>query len=264
MEVTITSPEVLRVVALGGADPSGGAGIARDASMLASIGVTPILIPTALTVQDRDGVAEIEPVSPEVIARSLAVALDAGANAVKLGMLHRRDVVEAISSVLARTRVPVVLDPVLRASSGGALAEDDLIPALKTLMPLVTVITPNHAEADALVGNSGASGQDLVDLGWAAVLLTGGDQDGQEAIDQLVTADWTRELIAPRVSGQSPRGTGCALASLIAAALAGGDDLEQGCRRAKGQLHDRIRRSRDGLLAIRDPEVWPHAAHPFE
>ena len=257
-----------RVLAIGGLDPSGGSGIGRDAATLAQAGATPLLVATAITVQEDGGVARIEPVAGDVVAAGIAVAMRRGVGAVKLGMLHRLEVVEAVAEGIAGAGVPVVLDPVLSASSGDALSDPGLERALSRLQAWTTVVTPNLDEARRLLGDPAldapSAARALVDAGWSAALVTGGDRDGEEAIDELATPSWSRTLGAPRVSGRSPRGTGCAFASLIAAGLAKGDDLETACRTAKGQLRRMILDAHEGLLGSGVRTVWPYAGHPFE
>lgn len=254
----------MRVAAVGGIDPTGGSGIGRDAATLAAVGVTPITIATAATVQGALGVARIEPIDPTLVAEQLVAAVKAGARAIKLGMLHRAAIVEAIEPVLSGARIPVVFDPVLAASAGGALAEPDLLGRLDLLQPVVTLVTPNLLEARLLLGDprieAAAAADALLGGGWRGVLVTGGDQD---ATDHLAVGADRHRLHGIR-HPELVRGTGCALASLIAASLAARLELEEACRVAKGQLGRAIRASRNGLLSLRDEPAWALAGHPFE
>lgn len=259
-----TSPDPIHVVAIGGIDPTGGSGISRDAATLAGVGVTPIVIASALTVQDDHGVTTIAPVAADLVADQLEVALRAGARTVKTGMLHRAEIADAILAVLRGARIPVVVDPVLEASSGGSLSEPGLPDALNRLREVATLVTPNLAEAERLLR---ASVQDRADaaaqltaVGWHAAIVTGGDDD---ATDHLSAHGEAIELVGRRRAG-AVRGTGCAFASLIAASLARGVELEDACRQAKGRIARAVAGARDGLLAVSGDPVWTLAGHPFE
>lgn len=259
-----TSRDTILVAVVGGIDPTGGSGIGRDAATLASIGVTPILIATATTLQDAAGVHRIDPVDPAIVRAQLEAALAAGAAAVKTGMLHRGACVLAVRDVLRPRRIPLVVDPVLAASSGGALSEPDLVDALRDLREIATIVTPNLREARALLdrGDLDAAGaaDALVIDGWNAAIVTGGQED---AIDHLA---WRTDRIALHGarSANEPRGTGCTFASLIAAGLARRLDLEAACRIAKGRISRAIRNADGDLLSLRDDPAWAHAGHPFE
>lgn len=262
-----TSAEPLRVLCIGGIDPSGGAGLARDAATLAGVGVTPMLVPTCIAIQDSHMVQQIEGIPASTVRTAIGSALTMDVAAVKIGLLHTIEILEAVASALQGSRIPVILDPVLKASNGGELVEDGFASHLDTLAPAVTLVTPNLDEARTMLGSDedqASAARELVVRGWRAALVTGGDAESREAIDHLDTGSVSLPLVAPRVNGASPRGTGCAMASLIAAASARGEDLEQACRWAKGRLLERIRGSSDGLLAVQDRPVWPHAGHPFE
>lgn len=259
-----TSRDTVLVAVIGGIDPTGGSGIGRDAATLASIGVTPIVIATATTLQDARGVHRIDPVDPTLIAAQLAVALDAGAAAVKTGMLQTAATAIAIREVLRAQRIPLVVDPVFAASSGGMLADDDLLPAVRALAEVATIVTPNLAEARTLLGRADLDAAGAADAllaeGWNAALVTGGAED---AVDHLAWRSERIRLHAQRSSNE-PRGTGCTFASLIAAGLARHLDLEAACRIAKGRISRAIRNADGALLSLRDDPAWAHAGHPFE
>lgn len=252
---------------IGGGEPSGSAGVAGDVVALARVGVSAAVAITAVTVQTEREVVAIHPVPAEVVAAQVRAALDAGVRAVSIGMLYHPDIVEACAVELARAPIPIVLDPVLRASGGGSLAADGLVEALAILQPLVSVVTPNRTEAVEVVhADPQASSEDLArtlrSCGWSAVCVTGGDDGEAEAIDILAYEERVTALVAPRVSGVSPRGTGGAFASLIAAGLAEGLGIEDGCRRAKGMITRMIRAAQDGRLG--EPVSAALAGHPFE
>lgn len=220
-----------RVLIIAGSDPSGGAGVARDIETLALHGVSPAIALTAITVQTDAGVAAVHPLPPDMVAAQIAAALSAGVGAVKIGLLHRADIVTAVVQALAAVSVPVVLDPVWRSSSGVTLLDAQGQAVLQQdLMPRVSLVTPNLPEMAALPGCAHA----------AAVLLKGGHGDGVQSVDQLWLAGKLRaQFSRPRHSG-TMRGTGCALASAIACRLALGQDLVTACAGAGDWLNGRI------------------------
>jgi hydroxymethylpyrimidine/phosphomethylpyrimidine kinase len=229
------------VLVIAGSDSSGGAGIARDLATLAALKVRSLCAVTAVTVQSSERVLAVHPLSAELVAAQVAAACAAGApGAVKIGMLANAAIVRAVAAVLP-ARVPVVLDPVLAASSGGELLDAAGRVALPELLPQVTLLTPNIPEAARLLGVAPACDEQgllaqaraLLALGPEAVLIKGGHGQGGEAIDLLVTrAHEPQRLCAPRRAG-TRRGTGCALASAIAAFLAQGLTLAESCARGK-------------------------------
>jgi hydroxymethylpyrimidine/phosphomethylpyrimidine kinase len=240
-----------RVVAIGGMDPSGGAGLVRDFLTAQARGAAAVLIGTAWTDQSRHGVRGFEPRAPDRVTDAIrqALAPSGGTGAVKIGMVATPALVEAILEGLAGFAGPVVFDPVLGASSGGGLFAGE--PA--GLMPLVrraTLTTPNLGEAAALTGSAVESveearraGRALVAAGAPAVLIKGGHLAGA-ATDLLVTAGGQEVFSAPRLPGPSPRGTGCALATALAIELGRGRALREAIGTAKSWLHDRIGEAR--------------------
>jgi hydroxymethylpyrimidine/phosphomethylpyrimidine kinase len=241
------------VIAVGGFDPGGGAGVVRDFLTARTWGVAARLVPTAWTEQSSAGVASVEPRAPEALRRALGAALEGGEPAsgaarrvVKIGMIPDPRTVAAVVGALASFGGPLVWDPVLAASSGGALFAGDPA-ALEALIPLATVMTPNAVEAAALTGlavtseaAAVAAGEALVARGARAVLVKGGHLGGAAAVDILITASATCRFSAERLPGPSVRGTGCALATAIAIGFGQGLDLPGAIARAKTWLHDAI------------------------
>lgn len=231
------------VLVIGGSDSSGGAGVARDLRTLFDHGMHGVAAVTAVTAQTHAQVRGVHMVTPDLIAGQIAAALASNkVRAIKIGMLGNARAVEAVAASLPREDVPIVLDPVLAASSGGRLLDEAGQAALvEHLLPLATLVTPNVPEAALLLGESATTdaatltryGRGLLRLGAAAVLVKGGHVEGDEAVDVLVskTAD-TVELRGARLPG-SLRGTGCALASAIAANLAKRKSLPVACTEAK-------------------------------
>ncbi|MCQ8781199.1 bifunctional hydroxymethylpyrimidine kinase/phosphomethylpyrimidine kinase [Mangrovibrevibacter kandeliae] len=250
------------VLAIGGSDSSGGAGIAADIRAAHDLGADLRLALTAVTVQSERSVRSVLPVPPDILAEQVATALlDKHVGAVKIGMLGTAEAVAAVADALAGTLVPVVLDPVLAATSGGRLLDaDGLALLLLRLLPRATLLTPNLPELAILGAALGfdvsAAGQEdiaagLLSAGAGAVLVKGGHAEGAVARDRLFRPSDGAERAAvhhavacaafeaPRLA-VSMRGTGCTLATAIAVELARGAGLPDACRTAKAYLEERL------------------------
>jgi hydroxymethylpyrimidine/phosphomethylpyrimidine kinase len=241
---------VTAVLVIAASDSSGGAGLTRDVQVLAYFGCDVLCAVTAITAQTDELVTAIHMVPVPVLRAQISAAF-AGrrVGAIKIGMLGSAATVHAVTQALPpRNIVPLVLDPVLAASSGAVLLDAPGREALRhELLPRTTLLTPNIPEAALLLGEKPATAlaemqrqaRALLDLGPAAVLLKGGHASGDTAVDVLVSGAGLRLLAAPRAA-RARRGTGCALASAIAAGLAQGlllaDACEQGKRYVTGLL----------------------------
>ncbi|HAP09500.1 MAG TPA: bifunctional hydroxymethylpyrimidine kinase/phosphomethylpyrimidine kinase, partial [Afipia sp.] len=225
----------------------GGAGIQADLKTFAACGVYGASAITALTAQNTTGVTGIHDVPADFITAQIdAVFSDLDVKAVKIGMVARREAIEAIVAGLGRWAPKhVIVDPVMVATSGDRLLSPDAIDALRTkLFPRASLITPNLPEAAALLNESIAeSGQDieqqgrrLLAMGCPAVLIKGGHGHGPESTDYLIDASAVIRLAAPRIATGNTHGTGCSLSSAIAAGLAKGRDLETAVRDAKAYV----------------------------
>ncbi|MFT6916804.1 MAG: hydroxymethylpyrimidine/phosphomethylpyrimidine kinase [Motiliproteus sp.] len=235
------------VLAVSGSDSSAGAGLQADLKACAALGVYAATAVTAITAQNSLGVAFVEPVSAVMVRRQmLAVLQDLSVSVIKIGMLAEASIVEAVSEVLDDyPDIPVVLDPVLISSSGRLLldlAGQQLL--VQRLFRQVTLLTPNVAEAACLSGMS-IEGVDadperalraVADLGVKAVLLKGGHRSGNYSEDLLWMNDSLHRYSAPRLVVQNDHGTGCTLASAIAANLAKGMRLTDAVAAAKTYL----------------------------
>ena len=233
-----------RVLIVAGSDSGGGAGIQADiktVSMLDCYAATAI---TALTAQNTEGVFGVLPIPPEFVRRQIEVVLDdIGADAIKTGMLHDAAVIETIAAVLQEraAAIPLVVDPVMVAKGGARLIDPAAVEALKRLLiARAEIVTPNLPEAailcGAAIGNLAqmrAAGETLLALGCRAVLVKGGHLSGGTASDVLVTAGGARVWESPRIATRHTHGTGCTLASAIAAGLAQGQDVESAVDRAR-------------------------------
>ncbi|HZR62475.1 MAG TPA: bifunctional hydroxymethylpyrimidine kinase/phosphomethylpyrimidine kinase [Xanthobacteraceae bacterium] len=226
-----------------GSDSSGGAGIQADLKTFAAFGVYGASVITALTAQNSKGVLAVHAAPPDIVAAQLdAVFSDLDVAAVKIGMLANAAIAEAVSAALVRHRAHnVVLDPVMAATTGADLLRADAMVALRGLIRHVRVLTPNLSEAAALLDvaiardevEMRAQAEKLLALGAGAVLIKGGHGGGPESVDLLVDMEHCVRLAAPRVPTKNTHGTGCTLASAIAAGLAKGLPLDAAVHEAK-------------------------------
>ena len=239
-----------RVLVVAGSDSGGGAGIQADIKAVMALGGYAATAITALTAQNTVGVHGVLPVPPAFIRQQIdAVLDDLGADAVKTGMLGSAEAVQAVAAALGRRdRLPVVVDPVMVAKGGVRLLDDPAIAALRCdLLPLAALLTPNVPEAEALTGLAIAdhaaarlAAQALLDLGAAAVLLKGGHLHGVVVQDILATAAGLEVIESPRIETRHTHGTGCTLASAVAAGLAQGMTLSDAVRRGTAYVHAAI------------------------
>jgi hydroxymethylpyrimidine/phosphomethylpyrimidine kinase len=225
------------VLSLSGHDPTGGAGIQADIETIARLGAYPCTVITALTVQDTGNVRRVLPQpAADFLEQARTLLADMPVAAIKIGLLGSVGIVRAVEEILAETSgVPVVLDPILAAGGGRDLAGGELIAEIKSrLVPRATVITPNTPEARKLTGENDPDGcaQGLLKLGCPNVLLTGAHEDGPDVVNRwyggagVVPSRW------PRLPG-SYHGSGCTLASALAACLARGLPMEAAVREAQ-------------------------------
>lgn len=242
-------------VTIAGSDSSGGAGIQADLKTFSALGVYGASVITALTAQNTCGVQGIHDAPPTFITQQIdSVFSDLAVDAVKVGMLSRPAAIEAVADGLARYGVePVVLDPVMVATSGDRLLAPEAVDLLRrALIPKALIVTPNLPEAAALLGESVAAdeaamqrqAERLLALGPRAVLVKGGHADGDESVDILLDATGhMQRFAAPRIATRNTHGTGCTLSSAIAAGLARGLDLSEAVTEAKDYVSAAIRAS---------------------
>ncbi|HMA09377.1 MAG TPA: bifunctional hydroxymethylpyrimidine kinase/phosphomethylpyrimidine kinase [Ramlibacter sp.] len=236
--------EYPRVLSIAGSDSGGGAGIQADLKTIAALGCFGMTAITALTAQNTTGVRAIHAVPLQMLADQIdAVMEDIGAHAVKIGMLHSADTVRTVAAAIDRHQMRnVVLDPVMIATSGAVLIDQEAIAVLVSqLFPRAELVTPNLDEAALLVGSPlrneaemEAAARRLIALGAHAVLVKGGHLAGDTVSDLLLTADGDlRWMRAPRVPTANTHGTGCTLSSAIASHLALGAPLPQAVQLAR-------------------------------
>ncbi len=242
---TLTYP---RVLSIAGSDSGGGAGIQADLKTFAALGCFGMTAITAITAQNTLGVKSVQAIAPDILRDQIqAVASDIGVDAVKIGMLHDAPTMRTTAACLQQHGLqPVVLDPVMVATSGAVLMEHSAIGVLvKELFPLACLITPNLPEAALLLGYELHTVQDmrraahaLQQLGQqCAVLLKGGHLPGPTITDVLLLPCGSEHLFTePRIASNNTHGTGCTLSSAIAAHLALGADLRQAVQSARAYV----------------------------
>ncbi|NLE85542.1 MAG: bifunctional hydroxymethylpyrimidine kinase/phosphomethylpyrimidine kinase [Myxococcales bacterium] len=263
-------PAPARVLAVGGSDPSGGAGIQADLKTLTALGVFGATAVTAITVQNTCGVTEVMPIPASVVGAQMdAVLDDIGADVIKTGMLHNIDVVRAVAARVGRAAL--VVDPVILASDGRELLSRDGVRALlEELVPRAALVTPNVPEAEHLTGvpiqdleGAGRAAERLLALGAAAVLVKGGHLPGseEEVTDLLRTVDGEEyRFSGPRIVTRAGHGTGCTLASAIAAGVAEGLTLRDAVQRGRDYLVAALRRA--PILGRGSGPLWHPNADP--
>ncbi len=268
----MTTPIALTIA---GSDSSGGAGIQADLKTFSALGVYGASAITALTAQNTQGVRAIHAVPPAFIAAQIeAVRDDLMVNAIKLGMLGNEDAIAAVAdALLAWQGPPVILDPVMVAASGDSLLDEGAEYALRArLVALADIITPNLPEAARLLGAAVATnekmmisqGELLLSLGARSVLMKGGHGTGPDAVDFFLDGKNIVRLAANRIATKNTHGTGCTLASAIAAYVARGFDLLEAVQAAKAYLTQALIEA-DSLSIGHGPgpvhhfhKLWPH------
>jgi hydroxymethylpyrimidine/phosphomethylpyrimidine kinase len=232
---------MMKLLSIAGSDPSSGAGIQIDLKTFQALGVYGMAIPAALTVQSSKGVFGVEPLSGRFLSKQLCTLIpDIKPDAIKTGMLLTKQNVDAVAKAVRKFKVRnLVIDPVLRSSSGSKLMQHDASEALrKKLFPLALVVTPNVSEAEVLSGMSIRSEQDmdfaagkLLDWGPSYVLIKGGHRQGP-ATDTLYGGRRVFTFSTVRRKGDF-HGTGCVLSSALAVFIAQGFPVEKAVEKAK-------------------------------
>jgi len=224
---------VPKCLTIAGSDSGGGAGVQADLKAFAAAGCFGMSAIVALTAQNTTGVTAVLEVPPAFVRSQLEAVLgDIGVDAAKTGMLFSRPVIETVADVLVDYPLPLVVDPVMIASSGARLLEEDAVETLVArLFPLATVVTPNLAEAEALVGAGPKRvlAARLVELGARAAIVTGGHG---EPVDHLFDGEQHVEIPVERVESGATHGAGCTHSATLAALLARGLSLEDAARGA--------------------------------
>lgn len=218
-----------RILIIAGSDSGGGAGIQADIKTVTMLGGHAMTAVTAITAQNTLGVDAVHIIPTQMVIDQIAtVVSDIGVDAVKIGMIGSAETAHAVADSLSELSCPIVFDPVMVASSGAILADDDTISAFERLMRLATLTTPNLPELEALGGREALLERHI------PLLIKGGHAEGDLIVDRLDLAegqgfDWAD----PRIETRNTHGTGCTLASAIATGLGQGFTLEQSIERAR-------------------------------
>jgi hydroxymethylpyrimidine/phosphomethylpyrimidine kinase len=241
-----------RVLIIAGSDSGGGAGIQADIKTVTALNAYAATAITALTAQNTMGVFGVHPVPIAFIRQQIDLVLDdIGADAIKTGMLHSAEVIETVARAIREkaSNVPLVVDPVMVAKGGASLLDPSATGALRQhLLPLAAIITPNAPEAAELLGAPvdtlaalEQAALALSKLGPKAVLVKGGHVAG-DIVRDVLCADGTVQIFdSPRIASTSTHGTGCTLASAIAASLAQGLSMRDSVVRARAYVQEAIR-----------------------
>ena len=235
---------VPRCLTIAGSDSGGGAGIQADLKAFAAAGCHGMSVIVALTAQNTVGVTAVHEAPPEFVRAQLtSVVDDLGVDAAKTGMLFSRELIETVADYLDEHRVPLVVDPVMVASSGARLLQEDAVETLvERLFPLATVVTPNVEEAVVRAGGRGSRRQlaeRIHELGAPAVIVTGGH--GEEPIDHLFDGEHHVGIPVARHEVEATHGAGCTHSATLAAYLARGQTLDVSARAAAKAAGEAVR-----------------------
>ncbi|MEO0439780.1 MAG: bifunctional hydroxymethylpyrimidine kinase/phosphomethylpyrimidine kinase [Pseudomonadota bacterium] len=232
-KLPVTDRKPPRILSIAGSDSGGGAGIQADIRTITHLGGHAMTAITAITAQNSSGVTAVETMTADmVLAQITAVVEDIGVDAIKIGMLGGPDIIGIVSAYLEDMRpVPTVLDPVMVATSGANLADDATIDAFQTIIPIVSLVTPNRHEMERLGGESAISKYDV------PFLVKGGHDDGDLLTDRLIDRNG---LIASwedaRIDTRHDHGTGCTLSAAVATHLGHGRSMEEAIALARNHV----------------------------
>ena len=231
-----------RVLIIAGSDSSGGAGIQADIKTCAAFGVYASTAITAVTAQNTTGVQQVKFMPPELVrAQIKSVLTDIGADVIKIGMLGTEAIINVVTEEIEESDAFVILDPVMVATSGDKLLEGGAVKAMKDkLIPLADLITPNVPEAELItelaitdVDEMTAAGDALLGMGVYAALMKGGHLDSKSIVDVLVSEEGANIMSGPRIRSRHTHGTGCTLASAVAANMAMNVPLDEAVQIAR-------------------------------
>ena len=244
----ISEPPLALTIA--GSDSSAGAGIQADLKTFSALGVYGLTAITCIVAEVPGKVSRIEPVSTRIVREQIEVLLrNFQIGAIKTGLLCSADIISSVAKTMRDVRVPLVVDPVIVATSGDPLLESAAIEAYEEqLFPLASLVTPNLYEAERFLGTKIKSRESMHRAGKGlerkfrtAILLKGGHLPGSDAVDLLFAGGKIIEFSSPFVRGVSTHGTGCTYSAAITGGLARGLSLEQAIRRAKKLVTQSIR-----------------------
>jgi len=242
-----------KVLTIAGSDSGGGAGIQADLKTISSLGCYGTSVITAITAQNTMGVSAIHPVPAEIVDKQInAVLSDIGTDSIKIGMLHSAEIIKTVANALIKFKIKkIVLDPVMVATSGDKLIEDNTANALtEYLFPLAAIITPNIPEAEILTGMKIQTRDDMIhsalkllNFGCTSVLIKGGHLTGDVLYDIYIHKGKKDDISIfknKKIHTNNVHGTGCTLSSAIAAYIAHGEETEIAVEKAIGYLQEAI------------------------
>lgn len=245
-----------KILSIAGSDSSAGAGIQADIKTISALGAYATTAITAVTVQNTEGVQAIHPIPADIVEQEIvAVLSDLGTDAIKIGMLHNAKIIRSVCDALHQfPSCPVVLDPIMLSSSGKALLASDAIEVMKSeLLPLVSLLTPNIPEAEALLGYTIKADEmknaayALAEMFSCSVYLKGGHREGNIITDICcdITTESFIELPSDFIASDNKHGTGCTLSAALATFLGQGRSLEEAASLAKSYIDQAIEAGKD-------------------
>ena len=255
MKISSVSKLSKTVLVIAGSDPSGGAGIQADLKTLTSLGVYGMTAITALTEQNTRGVSEIFEIPLDFVVKQINCCLsDIGANAIKIGMLHNAEVINGVyealkhNEIIGKKNIKIVLDPVMVAKGGHRLLEEDAVNSLKSFIKKTNpILTPNIPEAEILTGmkinnlaDMKTAGIKIIDLGANFVVLKGGHMNVPIMSDLLIGEKVLDQIETRKIETNNTHGTGCTMASALAAGLAKSFDIKQAFQEAHFYVNQAI------------------------
>ncbi|QWD15244.1 bifunctional hydroxymethylpyrimidine kinase/phosphomethylpyrimidine kinase [Polynucleobacter paneuropaeus] len=272
-----TSVQIPKILTIAGSDSGGGAGVQADLKVITALGGYGMSVITAITAQNTLGVTAIQDVDLAVIEAQIdAVLNDIGADSIKIGMLASPEIVQVVANSLRKHDITrIILDPVLRATSGASLGGDDTAQAMmKELFPMASLVTPNLEEASLLLGRDishvddfKSAAEKLLALGPQAVLIKGGHLDSAHtqltdylmwrSIEDDLEIIQVKEFKHPRVNTENTHGTGCSLSAAIATYFADGHDLPHAVGKAIAYVEAGLQAGRFLLIGEGPGPLWP-------
>ena len=242
----------MNLLSIAGSDPSSGAGIQGDIKTFTSLGTYALTVITSITSQNTTKFGKVEPISSKMIKNQIdSIFSDFKINAIKIGMVYNSSAIKVIFSKLSKTSIPIILDPIIKSTTGGILLKKDALSDYKKyLIPIAHSITPNVSEASTLAGISIKSKQDLIkcackikDLGVRNVIITGISFKKGE-ISDFVLDDSDQRFISGKKLEQVNHGSGCNFSSALAVAIANGKNIHNAVRFAKKFTYNSIKNSK--------------------
>ncbi|MBT8549926.1 bifunctional hydroxymethylpyrimidine kinase/phosphomethylpyrimidine kinase [Polynucleobacter paneuropaeus] len=272
-----TSVQIPKILTIAGSDSGGGAGVQADLKVITALGGYGMSVITAITAQNTLGVTAIQDVDLAVIEAQIdAVLNDIGADSIKIGMLASPEIVQVVANSLRKHDITrIILDPVLRATSGASLGGDDTAQAMmKELFPMASLVTPNLEEASLLLGRDisqvddfKSAAEKLLALGPQAALIKGGHLDSAHtqltdylmwrSIEDDLEIIQVKEFKHPRVNTENTHGTGCSLSAAIATYLADGHDLPHAVGKAITYVEAGLKAGRFLSIGEGPGPLWP-------